>query len=346
MMLISWNTTNQCNMRCDHCYRRANDTMQDITRVEPPEDELTTEEAKRMIFEIKKAGFQIMIFSGGEPMLREDLYELGEFARNIGLMPVLGTNATLITEEAAYKLKKAGFSAAGVSLDSLDTAKLSGFRKLPDCRRFILDGIENLKKAGIRVQIHTTVMNWNLPELEEITDFAVEIGAAAHHFFFLVPTGRAVQLASEQLSPADYERTIRRIMEKQRHVPIELKPTCAPQFMRIADQIGIKTRFSRGCLAGISYCIISPNGDVRPCAYLNNTLGNVKEIAFDKIWTQHPTLKQLRTEEVGGKCGRCDYKTVCGGCRARAFYQTGDYMAEDSSCLYWPRREEHATRHD
>ena len=339
MKLISWNTTNQCNMRCEHCYRRANETFEGLTRIRPPEDELTTAEARQMILEIKKAGFQIMIFSGGEPMMRHDLFELGAFAKQIGLRPVLGTNATLITEKIAFKLKEAGFIAAGVSLDSLDPEKLADFRKLPNCLERVLQGIENLKKAGIHVQIHTTIMNWNLCELEAITDFAVEIGAMSHHFFFLVPTGRAVQMKSEQISDTDYEKAVRWIMKKQKTVPIELKPTCAPQFMRVADQIGLKTRFSRGCLAGISYCIISPNGDVRPCAYLNNTLGNVKEIEFDKIWNNHPSLKLLRTEEVSGKCGQCKYKHVCGGCRARAFYETGDYMGEDPNCLYQPRGE-------
>ena len=337
MKMISWNVTNMCNMRCDHCYRRANDSLQDILQVEPPADELTTEQAKRMILEIKEAGFQMMIFSGGEPIMRDDLYELGRFAREMGIMPVLGTNATLITDAVAYKLRRAGFAAAGVSLDSLDAGKLSAFRKLPDCRKRIVDGIENLKKVGIRVQIHTTVMDWNLQELDALTDFAVGIGARAHHFFFLVPTGRAVQLQSEQISPVDYERTLRWMMEKQQKVPIELKAVCAPQFMRVADQMGVKTRFKRGCLAGISYCIISPNGDVRPCPYLNNTLGNVKEVAFDKLWANHPILKLLRSQDVSGKCGACDYKNQCGGCRARAFYETGDFMTQDPSCLYQPR---------
>ncbi len=337
MKLVSWNTTNQCNMRCAHCYRRANEDAAGARIGHIAPDELSTEQAKQMITEIKRAGFQIMIFSGGEPLLRPDLMELGAFAASVGLRPVLGTNATLITEEKAYQLKEAGFMAAGVSLDSLDEAKLSAFRCFEGTLAQTLAGIENLKKAGVRLQIHTTVMNWNLQELEKLTNFAVEIGAMAHHFFFLVPTGRAVEIERQQLTDADYERTIRWIMEKQKSVSIELKPTCAPQFLRVAEQIVVKTRFSRGCLAGISYCIVSPDGNVRPCAYLNNTLGNVKELAFDKIWENHPSFKLLRTEEVGGKCGRCSYKAVCGGCRARAFYETGDFMAEDPNCLYQPR---------
>ena len=337
MNLISWNTTNMCNMRCDHCYRRAGDFADGTQAVTIPPEELQTEEAKRMIGEIARAGFQIMIFSGGEPMTRPDLCELGAYARAQGLMPVLGTNATLATPEYAKRLKEAGFVAAGVSLDSLSEEKMTDFRKLPQCKARILEGIENMKAAGIRIQIHTTIMNWNLEELNAITDFAVEIGAVAHHFFFLVPTGRAVEMDDELISDADYEKTIRWIMQKQTEVPIELKPTCAPQFIRAADQLGVKTRFTKGCLAGTTYCIIGPQGDVRPCAYLNNTLGNVKEIAFDKLWREHPALKLLRTNALGGKCGRCEYRESCTGCRARAFYETGDFMSEDPKCLYQPR---------
>ena len=342
MNLISWNTTNMCNMRCDHCYRRAGDFAEDTQAVTIPPEELQTEEAKRMISEIARAGFQIMIFSGGEPMTRPDLCELGAYARGQGLMPVLGTNATLATPDYAKKLKEAGFVAAGVSLDSLDDRKMEDFRKLPQCKDRIFEGIQNLQKAGIRIQIHTTIMNWNLQELNALTDFAVSIGAVAHHFFFLVPTGRAVEMEGEQISDADYEKTLRWIMKKQQEVDIELKPTCAPQFIRVADQLGIKTRFTRGCLAGTSYCIIGPYGDVRPCAYLNNTLGNVKEIAFDKIWKEHPALKMMRTLELSGKCGACAYRTTCTGCRARAFYETGNFMAEDPNCLFVPKGWAHA----
>lgn len=327
-MLVSWNTTNQCNMFCDHCYRDAGIKAA---------DELSTDEARQMIREIKKAGFRIMIFSGGEPLMRPDIYELGEFATGLGLRAVMGTNGSLITPEVARKIKEAGFMAAGVSLDSLDPAKNDAFRKLKNAYQLTVAGMKNLKDAGLPFQIHTTVMDWNVNELEAITDFAVEIGAMAHHVFFLVPTGRAVNIETEALRVAEYEKTIARLMNKQKQVKIEIKPTCAPQFMRIADQKGISLRFSRGCLAGISYCIISPVGKVQPCAYMDMPLGNVRELPFDKIWRENEVLQKLRTMDYQGKCGRCDYKDRCGGCRARANYYNGDYMAEDTWCLYHPR---------
>ncbi|HPT68676.1 MAG TPA: putative heme d1 biosynthesis radical SAM protein NirJ2 [Syntrophomonas sp.] len=329
-MLVSWNTTNQCNMFCDHCYRDAGAKAN---------DELTTAEARTLIEQIKKAGFQIMIFSGGEPLMRPDIYELGVYARQVGLRAVLGTNGSLITAEVARKLKKAGFMAAGVSLDSLVPQKNNDFRKLDNAYNLTVQGMLNLKEAGVPFQIHTTVMDWNVAELEDITDFAVQIGAMAHHVFFLVPTGRGADIEEEALRVAEYEKTLARLMEKQKHVSIEIKPTCAPQFIRVADKKGINTRFSKGCLAGISYCIISPKGDVQPCAYMNIQLGNVRDIPFDKIWAENPVLNELRSMQYDGKCGICDYKERCGGCRARANYYNGSIMSEDSWCLYMPRHE-------
>ncbi len=329
-MLVSWNTTNQCNMLCEHCYRDAGTKSV---------DELSTAEARQLITDIKKAGFQIMIFSGGEPLMRADIYELGAFATQQGLRAVLGTNGSLITPEVAIQLKSAGFMAAGVSLDSLYPQKNNDFRKLENAYQLTIAGMKNLKAAGLPFQIHTTVMDWNVEELEAITDFAVEIGAMAHHVFFLVPTGRGINIEDEALRVVEYEKTIARLMEKQKQVSIEIKPTCAPQFIRVADKKGIPLRFTKGCLAGISYCIISPVGNVQPCAYLDVRLGNVREKPFDLIWKENEILTTLRTMDYGGKCGLCDYKSKCGGCRARASYYSGsnDYMAEDTWCLYHPQ---------
>jgi radical SAM protein with 4Fe4S-binding SPASM domain len=202
-------------------------------------------------------------------------------------------------------------------------------------------GMKICREVGLPFQIHTTVMDWNAPELEAMTDFAVELGAKAHHFFFLVPTGRAKTIEEESLRAEQYEEVLTRIMKKQQTCPIELKPTCAPQFLRIAAEMGMKSRFHRGCLAGMSYCIISPRGKVQPCAYLPIELGDVRQKPFDEIWEESPVLKKLRTLKYSGGCGTCRYQRVCGGCRARAaYYHDGDYMAEEPWCLYHGRRGE------
>ncbi len=329
-MIVSWNTTNACNMFCDHCYRDAGCKA---------DEELSTAEAKTLLEQIARANFKIMIFSGGEPLMRPDIVELAAYAAQLGMIPVFGTNGTLITPELAKELKSVGVRGMGISLDSMDPKKHNQFRRFDGAWEGAVQGMRNCRAAGLPFQIHTTVMDWNEHELEALTDFAVEEGAKAHHIFFLVPTGRAKTIEAESLRAEQYESVLTRIMKKQQEVDIELKPTCAPQFMRIADQMGMKLRFHRGCLAGTAYCIISPKGKVQPCAYLKMEIGDVRETPFDIIWKESPVMQKLRTLDYSGGCGSCGYKRACGGCRARAaIYHEGDYMSEEPWCLYHGRR--------
>jgi putative heme d1 biosynthesis radical SAM protein NirJ2 len=325
-LIVSWNTTNQCNMFCDHCYREAGVKAH---------EELSTEEGKALIDEIKKAGFKIMIFSGGEPLLRPDIFELVEHAVKRGLRTVFGTNGTLITPETARRLKQLGVMGMGISLDSMDPEKHDRLRKMPGAWAGAVEGMKNCREAGLPFQIHTTVMDWNQDEILDITDFAVKMGAVAHHQFFLIPTGRGKDIEKEALEVEQYENLLEKIIQKQKEVNIELKPTCAPQFMRIAKLNGLDLRFSRGCLAGTHYCIISPRGLVQPCAYLDMYIGNMREMPFSQIWAENEVFQNLRTLKYKEGCGSCAFKVKCGGCRARAaIYHDGDYMAEDPWCLY------------
>lgn len=325
MKITSWNTTNACNLACAHCYRDSG---------EAAERELSTEEGLRLIDEIARAGFQIMIFSGGEPLLRPDILELIRHARDCGLRPVLGSNGTLLSLEMARALKDAGLMAAGISLDSLDAVKHDRLRGQKGAWQAAVNGMQHCRAVGLPFQIHTTVMDWNEAEITQITDFAVEIGARAHHIFFLVPTGRGEDIEDQALERHAYENVLTRIMSKAKNVPIEVKPTCAPQFIRVADQVGHRQRFAKGCLAGTSYCIISPRGDVQPCAYLDLPLGNVRDLSFDRIWAENETLARLRTRDYSGSCGDCHYSDRCGGCRARAaYYHEGDIMSADPLCI-------------
>lgn len=323
-MIISWNTTQACNMSCVHCYRDAGTRR---------EDELTTEEGKKLLGEMAKAGFKIVILSGGEPLMREDIYELITHATKVGLRPVLGTNGALITPETAKRLKEAGLGAAGISIDSCDKEKHNWFRKAEGAWENTMAGIEACKSVGLRFQIHTTVMQWNEPEITDITDLAVQLGAMAHHVFFLVPTGRGKDIEETTLKTEQYEALLNRILDKQLEVPIELKPTCAPQFMRIAKERNMPMRFTRGCLAGTGYCVVLPNGDIHPCPYMPIKVGNVRETDFDLIWQNSEVFERLRNEKLKGGCGTCGYDSICGGCRARAYYYSdGDYMAEEPWC--------------
>lgn len=325
-MIVSWMTTNECNLKCAHCY-------QDAEKKES--GELTTEEGKALIEQIARAGFKIMIFSGGEPLLRPDIFELVSHAASLGLRPVFGTNGTLITEDVARRLKECGACAMGISVDSLDPEKHSRFRGLDDAYELTMAGIENCKKAGLPFQIHTTVVDWNRDEVTKITDFAEQAGAIGHYVFFLIPVGRGAMIEETALEVEENERLLRAIMEKQREVSIDVKPTCAPQFTRVAKQLGVETRFDRGCLAGLTYCVVGSEGIVRPCAYMVEEAGDVRETPFDRIWAESPVFEKLRTRAYSGACGECDYRDGCGGCRARAaYYHDGDYMAQDDYCAH------------
>lgn len=326
-MIVSWMTTNRCNLTCRHCYQDA--------RPDAVANELTTAEARTLIDQIVAAGFRVMIFSGGEPLMRPDIYELVSYAAGRGLRPVFGTNGTLITPEVARRLKEAGACAMGISLDSADPAKHDAFRGLPGAYDATLAGMRACREAGLPFQVHTTVMEWNKDEVTRITDLVVELGGVAHYVFFLIPVGRGTFIGDTALKVAENEELLRRIMAKQLEVPIDIKPTCAPQFMRVAEQMGVPTRFTRGCLAGDTYCIVSPEGDVRPCAYMTEVAGNVRKQPFDQIWRESELFARLRSRNYGGACGTCDYRQKCGGCRARAaYYHEGDYMAQDLYCAH------------
>jgi putative heme d1 biosynthesis radical SAM protein NirJ2 len=323
-MILSWNVTRACNLRCRHCYRDAGPR-------DP--DELTTGEAIGLIDEIARAGFAILILSGGEPLLRDDLCELIAHAARRGMKPVLGTNGTLLDTAAAARLKAAGLARAGISLDSVDPEVHDGFRRMPGAWDLAVGATRACSDAGLDFQIHTTVAAHNLAGLSEITDFAARLGALAHHIFFLVPTGRGKEIAGFSISPTEQEHTLRQLLEKQRSTALEIKPVCAPQFLRIAREMKLDTRFKRGCLAGISYCCVLPGGDVHPCPYLPLRIGNVRETALSTLWRGNPVFDLMRGMEYSGACGRCGARESCGGCRARALFYRGELMAEDPGCL-------------
>lgn len=251
---------------------------------------------------------------------------------------MFGSNGTLITPEIARKLKEAGACAMGISIDSLDAEKHDIFRGVPGAHAATLAGIEACKSVGLPFQIHTTVVDRNRNEICDITRFAKELGAMNHSVFFLVPVGRGKDISDESIDVEQNEQLLADILRAGRDAGIEVKPTCAPQFMRIAEQIGVQTRYTRGCLAGLTYCVVGSEGIVRACAYMTEDAGDVRKQPFDEIWRESPVFQKLRTQAYKGACGTCDYKGVCGGCRARAaYYHDGDILGQDNYCA-WSRK--------
>lgn len=328
-MLVSWMTTRRCNLKCKHCYQDAGE--------EASKEELSTQEAKTLIDGIARAGFKVMIFSGGEALMREDVLELVSYAASKGIRPVFGTNGTLLTKEKVAEIKAAGATAMGISLDSMSREKHNRFRGDPQAYDLTVQGMKNCVEAGLPFQTHMTIMDWNKDEVCDLIDFSVATGAMAVHLFFLIPVGRGVMIESDAVKVQEYEDLLRTIMNKQKTTPVPIKPTCAPQFTRVAKQLDVplEGRFSRGCLAGLTYCIISPTGIVRPCAYMTEEAGSIREKPFDEIWKESSLFKHLRTKAYKGSCASCGYRAMCGGCRARAgYYHNGDILAEDSYCAY------------
>jgi len=347
--IISWNITLRCPLKCSHCYVDAGETEADGV--------LTTTEAYAVIDQIRATGTPVVVLSGGEPLLREDIYEIARYGTKKGLRMVMGSSGDLIDDAVALKLRDAGIRAVAISLDSKDPATHDSFRGLDGVWERAVAAIGHCRDAGMAVQINMTVMRSAISDVEEVIGLGTSRGVRDYQLFFPIPTGRARQI--EPRSPAEYEELIRQILIRYQHSGLNIRPTCAPQFRRIADGLGIADpAWGRGCLAGITYCRIFANGDVTPCPYLPVSAGNVRSTPFQEIWNSSPLFTALRDpDRLTGKCGQCKFKTTCGGCRARAYRhddatpplwcdglatpdtQVGEVCGEDPWCQYQPGGE-------
>ena len=347
-LVLSWNVTRECNMKCSHCYINATDKKLD--------GELNTQEAKNLMDQIAEVSHPLLILSGGEPLLRPDIYELIKYGASIGLKMGLGSNGSLIDEAAAEKLKQAGIATVSISLDSNIPAQHDEFRGVAGAWEKAVEACKALRKNNVLVQVNTTLTQQNYSQIDDVMALAESIGVENFHLFFLVPTGRGTKIAD--ISPSQYEEMITKTFAKTANHTLNVRPSCAPQFMRIARDMGLDMRqWIRGCIAGMYYCRIYPNGDVTPCPYLPIKLGNVREKTFSDIWFNSPVFKALRNpDELKGKCGACEYRGLCGGCRARAYGLSGDfidycgdlheptelkrdYLTEDPWCVYQPKKD-------
>jgi heme b synthase len=339
--MIAWELTRSCNLACVHCRASAERG--------PYPGELSTQEALRVMDEIAVVGKPVIILTGGEPLLRSDIFDLARYGTEKGFRMVMATNGTLFTGETVQKMKESGIQRISISLDGPDSETHDAFRRVKGSFEGSLRGIEMAKKGGLDFQINTTITRINLHLIPDILRLAVDLGAVALHIFLLVPTGRGKELQDQEISPGDYEKTLHWFYEQRDKVPLQLKATCAPHYYRILRQRAKKEgkkmtpqeygldAVTRGCLGGIAFCFISHVGQVQPCGYLELNCGNVKETLFQEIWANSEIFQQLRnTDSYKGKCGRCEFRKVCGGCRARAYEVSGEYMAEEPYCIYEP----------
>jgi AdoMet-dependent heme synthase len=354
--LIFWELTQGCNLACKHCRAEAT--------VERAPDELSTAECKAVIDDITRDYKPVLIMTGGEPLYRPDLFELAAYANEKGARVCLASNGVLITAEIAQRIREVGVRRVAISLDGATPEIHDAFRGIPGSWEGALRGARNVMDAGIEVQFNITVAQHNKEQIPAIVKLAEAHGASAVHLFVLVPVGCGVQIAEREMLPADeVEAMLEWLYSVSETSAIEVRATCAPQYHRImrqqggagavqrarasaqaslGDRQGVKpgnrAAGAKGCLAGSGVCFISHTGQVQPCGYLPVKAGNVKEQPFKQIWEESDVFLKLREPDLlGGKCGECEYRVSCGGCRARAFYQyDNDYLAEEPYCDYVP----------
>ncbi|MFZ2655421.1 MAG: radical SAM protein [Victivallales bacterium] len=329
---VAWETTRRCPLNCIHCRAAASDRQ--------PGGELNTEEGFRLIDGIAKFAKPMLILTGGEPMTRPDIYDLASYANSRGLRVVMAPCGHLLTAESVEKIKSSGIKALSISLDGADASTHDAFRGSPGAFERSLAGIRCAREADIRFQINTTVSRLNVKQLPQILDLAENIGASAVDFFFLVPTGRGRALDAEMLPTSEYEKTLQWIAEERARRKIRVKTTCAPHFARISRSMESEAGPQGGCLAGGGFVFVSHRGIMQPCGFLDMPCGDLRKADFNfgKLYLESEIFQTLRDpDRYGGKCSVCEFRMVCGGCRARAYAGGGDILAADPTCSHVPR---------
>lgn len=346
--VVSWNLTYRCNLACEHCYLDAGPGKVN-TFAFSDRSELSTEQCFGVIDQIAAFAPEcVTILTGGEPLLRQDIVEIIRYGVAKGLWIVVGTNGVRITENLARILKAEGVRGLALSLDALDPERHDAFRRVKGAWGNTVEGAKILTRTGLPFIVQTTVGAHNRQELAAIAAFAHdELGARVWNLYFLVPSGRGSFVTD--LSPAEYDLVLTELAEIQRtwSARMLVNAKCAPHFVRTLLSADAKAPFPKsfgggagGCPAGTHYLGIRPNGDVTPCPYLPLFAGNLVaagETGLRQIWDGSDLFTQIRQRDrLGGRCGPCELKSLCGGCRARAHGMTGDVMAEDPLCTHEP----------
>jgi radical SAM protein with 4Fe4S-binding SPASM domain len=350
---IYWELTRACNLRCLHCRAIP-------TELASPDD-LPTHVCLDIMEQIAEVCKSAVVLTGGEPLLREDIFDLAAYGKFLGLRMGLATNGTLVTALEAKRIQEAGFDRVGISIDGPDAITHDAFRQMPGAFEGAIAGIRHLKERGMYVQVNTSVTTHNAHLLEEILELMHLLRVDAWHLFLLVPVGCGLQIAEKmQVEAREYERILNWLYEKSTTVMMDLRAVCAPHFVRIRAQHiledkkrGVESQPfiapgtaakangpvhpTKGCLAGTEMCFISYKGEVYPCGYLPVPAGSLMKQTFEEIWNTAPVFQDLRDPDLlKGKCGFCQFRHICLGCRARAYGMTGDYLAEEPFCLYQP----------
>jgi len=331
-----WEVTGACNVRCIHCHAVSGQAAK---------DELTTDEGKRLIDMIAaESEFRTLIYTGGEPLVRPDIFELLRHSQKAGLANIIATNGTLIDEEMAFKLKDHGVVCHAISLDAADPSVHNMVRNKAGAFDLAMRGIEATRKAGIMLQTNTTAMEYNMPHLPELIDYADRCGAGIMLMYQLVAVGRGEKIEQATLKKSANQHLSELISKKQKSCSMIIEPVAGPQYwpyllekggIRGGPLLKLAEKVFHGCAAARGFVYIKANGDVWPCPFVEVSGGNVRNTGFHQIYHESELFRNLRRREetLKGLCGECRYKTVCGGCRGRAHAYSGDYLAEDPRCF-------------
>ncbi|MDR3591490.1 MAG: radical SAM protein [Negativicutes bacterium] len=343
--IVVWNSTNRCNLRCQHCYIEAEDRSY--------AGEFTTAEAKTFIDDLAEMKVPVLLFSGGEPLMRPDLFELGAYAKEKGIRAVISTNGTLITPEVARRIHDTGFQYVGVSLDG-DEAVHDHFRGRKGCFAEAIAGIRNSLAAGNKTGIRFTVNKLNYHTLPEILAVVEREKIPRFCMYHLVYAGRGKEMADLDTTAEQKRQTIELLIEKtqdfhRRGVEVEILTTDnhadgihilqhmeQNQPERVAE-IKELLAMHGGCSAGEKMANVDPQGEVHACQFWGHrSLGNVRQTPLSEIWQKSTDefLLKLRDKasHLEGRCGECRYKELCGGCRIRAEATSGNLWGEDPAC--------------
>jgi radical SAM protein with 4Fe4S-binding SPASM domain len=338
---IAWEVTRRCNLNCIHC-RSASDASAAVSA------EFSTAEALALIDALAEVSSPVLVLTGGEPLLRGDLLEIVRYGAGKGLRMCLATNGTLLTDSLVISLRERGIRMVSLSLDGASREVHDDFRRCPGAFDGVLRGAAALRRHGLPFLINSSFTKRNRHDIAATFHLAKELGATAWYLFMVVPSGRGREILEELIPAAEYEEILRwHWRQEQQEERLLMRPTCAPQYFRVIAQEGgdrsrrrqlaFATGANRGCLAGQNICLIDAAGELKPCSYFLSSVGNVRTTPFRDLWFQSPTLRALRDpSRLKGKCGRCEYVRVCGGCRARADAVYGDYLAEEPFCLHVP----------
>jgi radical SAM protein len=340
-MLVIWEATQACDLACVHCRASA--------QSERSNTELTTEQGYRLLDQIRSFGEPLMVFTGGDPLKRPDLFDLIRYAVKIGLRTNVTPSATpLLTNEAIDRFKEAGVSRMAISVDGHDAASHDDFRGIPGTFDRAMQALAHARDIGLDTQFQTTVTRRNVNHLPEIAEIVKEMRSKMWSLFFLIVTGRA--LASEDLLAEEYEDVFRFMYDLSKTAEFGIKTTEAMHYrryiaQRMKEEHGVRTNESAkgvafrtaGVSDGKGFVFVSHEGEIFPSGFLPVSGGNVMETPLPEVYRESELFKTLRdTSMRGGKCGLCEYQKVCGGSRSRAYALTGDYLAEDPRCTYQP----------